>query len=163
MSVTFDSHLSFKEHSASIKSCNRLIWAIWHVRSSLLTQLLPLCAVSFSLAWITFTIPFSMVHLLPWSIIASSSKSPSWHIKLSQHPIHPISTTSFSAAMHLVFVHLPPFNYTNQFTKHPHQQRLLLCLFCYLECITSLIRAKPSLEPFKHHLKTHLFRTPTWI
>ena len=53
------------------------------------------------------------------SIIASSSKSPSWHIELSRHPIHPISTTSFSAAMHLVFAHLPPFNYTNQFTNHP--------------------------------------------
>ena len=61
LGVTFDSHLSFKEHSASIiKSCNHLIWSI-----------------------------------------------------------HPISNTSFSAVIHLVFAHLPPFNYTNQFTNHP--------------------------------------------
>ena len=70
------------------------------------------------------------------SIIASSSKLPSWHIELSRHPIHPFSTTSFSAAMHLVFVHLPLLNY--QFTNLiPHQQRLLICLSCCLECITS--------------------------
>ena len=33
LGVTFDSHLSFKEHSASIiKSCNHLIWSIRHIR-----------------------------------------------------------------------------------------------------------------------------------
>ena len=94
------------------------------------------------------------------SIIASSSKSPSWHIELSRHPIHPISNTSFSAVIHLVFAHLPPFNYTNQFTNHPssHQQRLLVCLSCCLECITS--PSKRSTIPGA--LQTHLFRTPTW-
>ena len=53
------------------------------------------------------------------SIIASSSKSPSWHIELSRHTIHPISNTSFSVVIHLVFAHLPPINDTNQFTNHP--------------------------------------------
>ena len=33
LGVTFDSHLSFKGHSASIiKSCNHLIWSIRHIR-----------------------------------------------------------------------------------------------------------------------------------
>ena len=153
LGVTFDSHLSFKEHSASIiKSCNHLIWSIRHIRPLLSVDTTSALAVLFSLAWIT-AIPFSMVHLPLWSIpcsayktnslnlsfstqpsialtawrnctgyrsiIASSSKSLSWHIELSRHPIHPISNTFFSAVIHLVFAHLPPFNYTNQFTNHP--------------------------------------------
>ena len=59
-------------------------------------------------------------------IIASSSKSPSWHIELSRHPIHPISNTSFSAVIHLVFAHLPSFNYTSS-QIIPHPRRLLVC------------------------------------
>ena len=102
------------------------------------------------------------------SIISSSSKSPSWHIELSGHPIHPISTTSFSAAMHLVFAHLPPFNYTNQFTNHPSSTEASRMPLLLEECLmpypppSSSSRDQPSLDLFKRHLKTHLFRTPTW-
>ena len=141
------------------------------VRFSPSTQLLPLQAVSFSLAWIT-AFPFSKVcaslihslhcvqnklaklvllnptlnstdclkqlHSLPIHnrIIF---KQPSWRIELSQHPIHPISNTSLSAAMHLFFFHLPPIKYANQFTNHPssiRQQKLLLCLSWCLVRIT---------------------------
>ena len=62
LGVTFDSHLSFKEHSASNKSCNYLIWSIWQIRPLLSVDTTSALAVSFSLAWIN-AIPFSMVHL----------------------------------------------------------------------------------------------------
>ena len=154
LGVTFDSHLSFKEHSASItKSCNHLVWSIRHIRPLLSVDTTSAPTRSLVLSRLDYCFPFSIVYLplwsIPcnayqnklsklvllnpplialtawrnctgyWSMIASSSKSPSWHIELSRHPIHPISSTSFSAATYLVFAHLPPFNYTNQFTNHP--------------------------------------------
>ena len=159
LGVTFDSHLSFKEHSASIiKSCNHLIWSIRHIRpllsvdttsalarslvlsrldycNSLLygtstSLILSLQRVQNKLAKLVLLNPtfnstdcLKKLHWLPihnriifkiaimtYRTLATSTLS---------NPIHPISNTFFSAVIHLVFAHLPPFNYTNQLTNHP--------------------------------------------
>ena len=70
----------------------------------------------------------------------------------------PISIAAFSAATHLIFVHLPSFNYANLSTSHPYD-RLLICLLCCLERSTSPRKSSNiSFFSSKNHLKIHLFR-----
>ena len=168
--------------------CDHLIWAIRHIRPLLsVDTTFSLAWITIPCNSLLYGTSASLIHslqrkqnklvklvllnppliaLTAWSnctgyrsIIASSSKSPSWRIEFSRHPIHPISTTSFSAAMHLVFVHLPPVNYANQFTNHPSSTEASHMPLLLSGTHYPLLRAQPSLELSKRNLKP----TKTWL
>ena len=97
------------------------------------------------------------------SIIASSSKSPSWHIELSRHPNPPY-------LQHLLFHrHTSGLRSSSTIQLHQpvHKSSLINRGFSHASpavwnALPPQVRDQPSLELFKRHLKTHLFRTPTW-
>ena len=73
------------------------------------------------------------------------------------YQIHPISITSS----------LPPLTCSTSTIQPVHKSSLINTVFSHAfpvlwKALPPLARAQPSLEFFKRHLKTHLFRTPAW-
>ena len=194
LGVTFDSHLSFKEHSASIiKSCNHLIWSIRHIcpllsvdTSSALARSLVLSRLDYcnSLLYDTST---SLIHSLQrvqnkLVLLNPTFNSTDCLKKLHWLPIHnriifkialmtyrTLATSNPPHLQHLLFRrHTSGLGSSSTIQRHQpvHKPSLINRGFscaspAVWNALPPQVRDQPSLELFKSHLKTHLFRTPT--
>ena len=197
LGVTFDSHLSFKEHSASIiKSCNHLIWSIRHIRpllsvdtTSALARSLVLSRLDYcnSLLYGTSTYLIlslqrvqnklaKLVLLNPTFNSTDCLKKLHWlpirnriifKIALMTYRILPTSNPPY--LQHLLFRrHTSGLRSSSTIQLHQpvHKSSLINRGFSHASpavwnALPPQVRDQPSLELFKSHLKTHLFRTLT--
>ena len=197
LGVTFDSHLSFKEHSASIiKSCNHLIWSIRHIRPLLSVDTTSALARSLVLSRLDYC--NSLLYGTSTSLILSLQRVQNKLAKLVL--LNPTFTsTECLKKLHWLPIHNriifkialmtyrtlttsnPPYlqhlllrrhtsglrsSYTIQLHQPVHKSSLINRGFSHASpavwnALPPQVRDQPSLELFKRHLKTHLFRTPT--
>ena len=197
LSVTFDSHLSFKEHSASIiKSCNHLIWSIRHICPLLSVDSTSALARSLVLSCLDYC--NSLLYGTSTSLILSLQRvqnklaklvllNPTFNStdclkKLHWLPIHnriifkialmtyrTLATSNPPYLQHLLFRrHTSGLRSSSTIQLHQpvHKSSLINRGFSHASpavwnALPPQVRDQPSLELFKSHLKTHLFRTPT--
>ena len=192
LGVTFDSLLSFKEHSASIiKSCNHLVWAIRHIwpllsvnSTSALARSLVLSRLDYCNS-LLFGTSASLIHSLQRiqnklaklvllnPILNSSDCLKKLHKLL---PIHnriifkiALATSNPPYLHHLLLRrHASGLRSSSTIQLHQpvHKSSLINRGFSNVSpavwnALPPQVRDQPSLELFKRHLKTHLFRTPT--
>ena len=198
LGVTFDSHLSFKEHSASIiKSCNHLIWSIRHIRPLLSVDTTSALARSLVLSRLDYC--NSLLYGTSTSLILSLQRvqtklaklvllNPTFNStdclkKLHWLPIHnriifkialmtyrTLATSNPPYLQHFLFRrHTSGLRSSSTIQLHQpvHESSLINRGFSHASpavwnALPPQVRDQPSLELFKSHLKTHLFRTPTW-
>ena len=197
LGVTFDSHLSFKEHSASIiKSCNHLIWSIRHIRPLLSVDTTSALARSLVLSRLDYC--NSLLYGTSTSLILSLQRvqnklaklvllNPTFNSteclkKLHWLPIHnriifkialmtyrTLTTSNPPYLQHLLLRrHTSGLRSSSTIQLHQpvHKSSLINRGFSHASpavwnALPPQVRDQPSLELFKSHLKTHLFRTPT--